>query len=1742
MGIAGFYRRLVLVTFVIAICGAPPTAFSQSYPYNVEMLPRRGAMPTADRIASDVDAIEVTTGNLSVEIPLAPLPAGRAESSFSLKLIYDSGFYEMAPGTSENGTVQYLVTPAAPGGRASGTPGGWSYNYQTVGPRTAERYVTAGDCQTNIEQRRRYISWFVLPDGSPHILHLSGYGDERNDSYSGDGFYELSMTGHQACAGPTTGTLTYFTVDGSFLKFEIQANGAGGLGPLSGQTWTLHYPDGRRITGDGFTATAFHDASGNRFRVENHYEGWLPYTVIRDDFDRLVRLDFDVTGAPAGRKRDRVTGISPVGPVSWTVDWETLVLDGDNAAPRYYVCRESDQVTCRLGVSTANGYIGRELTVVRYIQLPEAPASDDPPDWNSWAFRYAGDAEGGFGELNHLRTPDGARYDYTYRFQGTVPSSAQLLHANGVATKRITHDGITDLVWALNYAAVSDSDFRTTVTQPDGAQTVYHYANPTNLTRWDRGLVYRIDAPLGSVRKREWARNLTYSLRGSHNTAAQNNPYIRKETVTVGNAAGTPARTGVVEFAVDKNGNLLGRKEYDWVAYSPSGMETGGSLLRQSSNLYYVETPDASEPMDAAAAYANAYWDAHGTRECGEPGQQHTVPLARLDAVRRQTVSDAATIKAASEFGYDCAFTSGNLTSEARWDSSKSTAVPPLAGMTAANAVILRRGYSPSGDLLDVAAPDIASEFIYEGGGTGPYVYRARLGSGDDLRSQRYQYNVPAGVRTSALDEQSGFGTTYTYDLYGRVRTVTEAGRRSTETIYNSANRAVMVKQDRETLGDGQLQKVTHRDQLGRVVLVRATDGPGLSETGASDGIKTSTIYIMAAGGARLVNSTPYRQLSDSTLEWRCVQSDALGRATAVAMFTGQSAPVDCNASANRTGITITTYDADRIRIVDPAGKTRDEYRDALGRLIEVREDPNGLNYVTRYEYNVLDDLTHVVQADGAVTQTRNFAYSSLGRLLSATNPETGTISYQYDDGGNLIRREDARSVVTYCYDSLHRLEGKRYGDVCTGPDTFDVYYTYYANDADTLNRGRLESVSSWQATNVFADYDDFGRPQTNTQRIQTPEGQWTEFTLHYAYRIDGSVSTLTYPSGKAVFYEADHAGRTIRAHNGVTVYADMTAGGIDRPFTADGRVRQMKLGNGLWETRDYRTPDATTLLQLGTQPNASELLQLEYTYEPTANNGNLSQHVIRRGSIAWAQFYTYDALNRLSNVSEAGAWARTYGYDRFGNRWVASSAGLTLPDVHEPGTGTVFNRQTNRLNNALYDAAGNQVQAPGHPLTLGYDAENRLVRAESVASGNAYFGYDGTGRRVWKSWTPNGGQPKITYYVYGLKGEVLAEYTNQAPSPLASGRTYVFADMLGSVRAITSDQGPAGPPTVVECYDYLPFGRVLGQNDHGRHLAGCHPANPDFVLESADAQKFTGHQRDTELRLDYFGARYYSPGQGRFVSPDEPFVDQHPGDPQSWNLYGYVRNNPMQYVDPGGRDCVRAIAVAPSAGDALKRCGDFAVGSAGAVANSVYGLFNLPNRLLNAALSPVTDFRFGDIAPTIEPQNAEQMEGMGRTNLFLLASPVIGNMPKIPNFPKIPGIPISGKIAADVTTNSAGVISWNPLNGPGPLGINVALTFRSATYVERVTIEPMILYRSYGGRSPMIGPFWTATPPAGPLQSIIDMALNPAWGNNASKVVKIRVPVGTRIFEGATAPQGELLGGGSQVFIQKVDPSWIIK
>lgn len=73
------------------------------------------------------------------------------------------------------------------------------------------------------------------------------------------------------------------------------------------------------------------------------------------------------------------------------------------------------------------------------------------------------------------------------------------------------------------------------------------------------------------------------------------------------------------------------------------------------------------------------------------------------------------------------------------------------------------------------------------------------------------------------------------------------------------------------------------------------------------------------------------------------------------------------------------------------------------------------------------------------------------------------------------------------------------------------------------------------------------------------------------------------------------------------------------------------------------------------------------------------------------------------------------------------------------------------------------------------------------------------------------------------------------------------------------------------------------------------------------------------------------------------------------------------------------------------------------------------------------------------------------------------------------------------------------------------------------------------------LGQFWTRTPPSGRLQSQIDLALKPAWGNTATQVTKIQVPAGTTIYEGVAAAHGGLVGGGSQVVIPSVNPAWIV-
>jgi len=270
---------------------------------------------------------------------------------------------------------------------------------------------------------------------------------------------------------------------------------------------------------------------------------------------------------------------------------------------------------------------------------------------------------------------------------------------------------------------------------------------------------------------------------------------------------------------------------------------------------------------------------------------------------------------------------------------------------------------------------------------------------------------------------------------------------------------------------------------------------------------------------------------------------------------------------------------------------------------------------------------------------------------------------------------------------------------------------------------------------------------------------------------------------------------------------------------------------------------------------------------------------------------FTYDYLNRLSTSNQNNNQnACSYGYDPLGNRTsqtaTAGSCGgnLTLS----------YAGHNNRMDGYSYDAAGNLLGDGLH--TYAYDAENRLI---SVDGGNtASYVYDAEGRRVQKT---AGTQAE---YLYDLGGNIVAELNSsgswnrgeifangQHLATYNNGTTYFdHADWLGTERA-RSNMSDAD----CEAITNLPFGD--GQSTTG----SCTDASP---------LHFTGQQRDGESNLDYFPARRYSSQFGRFMSPDPTGIFLgNLNDPQSLNLYAYVRNNPTSLTDPlgldiGGGDC----------------------------------------------------------------------------------------------------------------------------------------------------------------------------------------------------------------------------------------------
>jgi RHS repeat-associated protein len=419
------------------------------------------------------------------------------------------------------------------------------------------------------------------------------------------------------------------------------------------------------------------------------------------------------------------------------------------------------------------------------------------------------------------------------------------------------------------------------------------------------------------------------------------------------------------------------------------------------------------------------------------------------------------------------------------------------------------------------------------------------------------------------------------------------------------------------------------------------------------------------------------------------------------------------------------------------------------------------------------------------------------------------------------------------------------------------------------------------------------------TSHKQTTDG--VDYTTGYTYNLSGALIEETYPSGRVVKNVLESNGELEIVQSKKNANAGYWNYAENFTYNAAGAVTSMQLGNGKWESTVFNPRLQPTQIALGLTPGATNLLKLDYSYGTTANNGNVLSQTITvnrpgQSNLVFDQIYTYDSLNRLKSAEEKTGtttnWKQTYTFDRYGNRSFDTSGENTTtlpesfdPDIYNPTISTSNNRFTSGQGWA-YDAAGNVItDAEGRSFS--YDAENKQIEVENSSSqtvGQYYF--DGDGKRV-KKVVPLTGE--VTIFVYNAAGKLVAEYSTIVQPANDAKVQYLTNDNLGSPRINTDLDGD-----VISRTDYMPYGEeIVG--------VGGRSSSDKYVADDVQ-QGFTGYISDGETELDFAEARMYTNCLGRYTGADPIFIAKdRMVDPQAINLYAYVRNSPLAYIDPTG-------------------------------------------------------------------------------------------------------------------------------------------------------------------------------------------------------------------------------------------------
>lgn len=909
---------------------------------------------------------------------------------------------------------------------------------------------------------------------------------------------------------------------------------------------------------------------------------------------------------------------------------------------------------------------------------------------------------------------------------------------------------------------------------------------------------------------------------------------------------GPAAKARATTFGYAANGLPNDVRTFDYLSVANGasiaiGSIPNGALLKRETTVFDTSSTLLSRNMTQMPLQTTVY-DGAGTVVQQSYLRYDTTALAGCGAVVGW--SDPSTA------------IRGNVTKTEVWNSVKGRFIASHASYDACGNKVSET--DPLGRTKTVSYADNFSDSVNRSSWVYPTVITAPAPSGSHIMRAKYDWS--SGMQVEVTDANNQVSTTLYNDPLHRVtRETRPSGAGSTVYTYGDTPGNLYRSQFISLDATRTIEKTVVLNGVGRAIQEKSTDGNG--------GYTVVDKDVDAFG--RVLRISNPRRVSDSPV-WIQNTFDDMGRPLTVTYADGSVRTV--------------SYQTNEVTSTDPSGKTIRTVKDALDRIAQVIEAPGTVGASTQYAYNPLGNLIQVNQG----SQVRTFSYDTMQKLVSSSQPEEGTVSYTYEDNGNLRTRTDARGVVTtFAYDVLDRLTDIAYSD---GTPAQKFYYDQQSlpSGAPSFARGFSEGRMVAAITlgtggdGTYMGYDAAGRVITRIQRTDQ-----VNYNMAFQYNFGGNVTHETTPAGRSVSYNYNNAGQPITVAAGSKTLVTGTVYG-------PSGVSTQTLGNGAVLNYFYNNRLQPYRLQFGRSGAPSQYLEHLIGYGTSNNNGNVQTLQSLGGGEQFLQTFTYDDFNRMKTATETSGsatnWRQLYSYDSYGNRAVQTYLGGSA-STHPAWKFLSFNAANNRITNIefQYDSAGNVIQDEAN--NYGYDAKNLLTRV----NGAQIYRYDAEAKRIRKTlaaenvrYIYNAGG-KLVAEVDATSGVITREYIGGHTLDSSGNVSYLLRDSLSSPRVILSEQG-----AVLSRNDYYPFGEEIRCQGVSRTSAQGYGAGDS-------KEKFTGKLRDFETNLDYSFARYYSSMQGRFTSVDPSNDSGDPQDPQSWNRYAYGHNNPLKYIDPDG-------------------------------------------------------------------------------------------------------------------------------------------------------------------------------------------------------------------------------------------------